>query len=213
MILILLGPPGAGKGTIAQALVKTYSIVQISTGDILRGEVKKGSPVGKEAAGYMNAGKLVPDSIIMDCIGIAVQSKECANGFILDGFPRTIPQADALKDLMRNFNLKLNAVINLEVPEDVLLRRLTSRRTCSNTACQAIYNVHTKPTKKEGVCDACGSPVIQRDDETVDVIKQRLVTYKDKTEPLIKYYEKDPLFHTISGLDAAEVMKELGKIL
>jgi adenylate kinase len=213
MILIILGAPGAGKGTVSQRLVKQYGIAQISTGDILRIEVKKGSPVGKEAAGYMNSGKLVPDSIIMDCIKIAVQTDSCKNGFILDGFPRTIPQADSLKKLLDDINLKLDAVINLEVPEDVLIRRLTSRRTCSNSSCQAIYNIHTMPTKKEGVCDKCGSPVVQRDDETEEIIRQRLETYKEKTQPLIQYYSKDPVFRSILGLNADDVMIELEKIL
>ncbi len=213
MILIILGAPGAGKGTVSQRLVKQYGIAQISTGDILRAEVKKGSTVGKEAAGYMNAGKLVPDSTIMDCIKIAVQTDSCKNGFILDGFPRTIPQADSLKKLLADINLKLDAVINLEVPEDVLIRRLTSRRTCSNSSCQAIYNIHTMPTKKEGVCDKCGSPVVQRDDETEEIIKQRLETYKEKTQPLIQYYSKDPVFKSIPGLSVDDVMVELEKIL
>jgi adenylate kinase len=213
MILILLGAPGAGKGTVSQRLVKQYGIAQISTGDILRAEVKKESPVGREAAGYMNSGKLVPDGIIMDCIKIAVQTDSCKNGFILDGFPRTIPQADSLKKLLADLKLKLDAVINLEVPEEILIRRLTSRRTCSNSSCQAIYNIHTMPTKKEGVCDKCGSPVIQRDDETEDIIKQRLVTYKEKTEPLIQYYSMDPVFKSIPGLYVDDVMVELNKIL
>ncbi len=213
MNLIFLGAPGAGKGTISQRLVDKYAIFQISTGDILRSEVKKESDVGKEAASYMNEGKLVPDSIIMDCIKIAIQQDECKKGFILDGFPRTIPQADALKELLEGLNLNLNAIINLEVDDEVLVRRLTSRRTCSNPSCQAIYNIHTMPPKEEGVCDKCGQSIVQRDDETEEIITKRLEIYQEKTAPLIDYYKKYDQFYSVSGLDADEVMKELEGIL
>jgi adenylate kinase len=204
MRLILLGAPGAGKGTISALLVDKYKIVQISTGDILRGEVKKGSPVGKQAAAYMQAGKLVPDEIILESMRSRLAMDDCANGFILDGFPRTIKQAEELKILLDGLGLKLDAVVNLEAPEEVLLRRLTSRRTCSNTSCQAIFNIYTKPPRKEGICDLCGKPVIQRDDETEAVIRTRLETYKEKTEPLIRYYSKEPVFFSVPCLDAKE---------
>ncbi|TAL38651.1 MAG: adenylate kinase [Spirochaetes bacterium] len=204
MRVILLGAPGAGKGTISSLLVGKYGIVQVSTGDILRNEVKKASAVGKQAAEYMNAGALVPDEVIMDCIRERLKEPDCAKGFILDGFPRTRAQADALKALLAGMGLKLDAVVNLEAPEDVLLKRLTSRRTCSNTNCQAIFNIYTKPPRVEGKCDVCGSPVIQRDDETEPVIQARLATYREKTAPLIEYYAKDPEFFSVPCLDAKE---------
>ncbi len=210
MRVILLGAPGAGKGTISTLLVEQYGIVQISTGDILRNEVKKGSTVGKEAAGYMNRGALVPDQVIMECIRERLKEPDCAKGFILDGFPRTKAQADALKALLAGMGLVLDAVVNLEAPEDVLLRRLTSRRTCSNTACQAIFNIYTKPPRVEGKCDVCGSAIVQRDDETEAVIQARLSTYREKTAPLIDYYAKDPVFFAVPCLDAKECFAQIG---
>jgi adenylate kinase len=213
MRIILLGAPGAGKGTISAMLVKKYSIPQISTGDILRGEVKKGSPVGKKAEAHMKGGGLVPDEIIMECINLRFRDSDCAKGFILDGFPRTIAQADGLKKIMKDSGMKLDAVINLEAPEDLLIRRLTSRRTCSNPSCQAIYNIHTKPPKKEGICDLCGSPAVQRDDEKEDVIRARLVTYRDKTEPLISYYRDNGVFFSVPCIDGQETFDNIVKRL
>jgi len=211
MRIILLGAPGAGKGTVSAVLVKEYGIPQISTGDILRGEVKKGSAVGKKADEFMKSGRLVPDEVIMDCIRERLKQPDCAAGFIFDGFPRTIAQADSLKALLAGMGLSLDAVINLDVPEELLLRRLTSRRTCSNSACQAIYNIHTKPTRKEGVCDLCGSPVVQRDDEKDDVIKNRLKVYRDNTMPLIEYYNREPVFFSVPCIDAKETVDEIKK--
>ena len=210
MRIILLGAPGAGKGTVSAVLVKEYGIPQISTGDILRGEVKKGSAVGKKADEFMKSGRLVPDEVIMDCIRERLKQPDCAAGFIFDGFPRTIAQADSLKALLAGMGLSLDAVINLDVPEELLLRRLTSRRTCSNSACQAIYNIHTKPTKKEGICDKCGSPTVQRDDETEEAIRQRLVTYGEKTAPLIEYYRHDPAFISAPSITPEPAMEAIG---
>ena len=194
MKLILLGPPGAGKGTVANLLVDEYKIVQISTGDILRGAVKAGTDIGKEAEAYMNRGDLVPDSIIMGIMEERLQEDDCKNGFILDGFPRTIPQAEDLEKLLQKLNISFDLVVNLDVPEEELLKRLTSRRTCSNSECQAIYNVISNPTKVEGICDKCGSPTIQRDDETEEAITFRLKTYEEKTSPLIDFYKKCDYF-------------------
>ncbi len=194
MRIILLGAPGAGKGTISETLTEQYGIKQISTGDILRGAVKAGTGLGKTAEGYMKRGELVPDSLILDIMEKRLQEDDCRTGFILDGFPRTIGQADSLKKMLDRLGMKINAIVNLEVPEDVIVRRLSSRRTCSNHDCQAIYNIHTKPSRKEGICDKCGSPTVQRDDETEEAIKQRLATYAEKTAPLIDYYRHDPAF-------------------
>lgn len=200
MRIILLGAPGAGKGTIAEILIKKYGIKQISTGDMLRGAVKSGSDLGMTAQGYMNRGELVPDNLILDIMEKRLQEPDCRKGFILDGFPRTIGQADSLATMLKKLTMKIDAVVNLEVPEDVIIRRLGSRRTCSNADCQAIYNIYTKPSKKEGICDKCGSPTVQRDDETEEAIKKRLTTYAEKTAPLIDYYKNDPAFISAPSL-------------
>lgn len=213
MHIILLGAPGAGKGTIAKMLVDKYGIVQISTGDILRQAVKEGTEVGKKAAEYMNTGKLVPDSIIMDIIEERIAKPDCAKGFIFDGFPRTIPQAEELAKLLAKKNMSIDAIINLEVPEEVVLRRLTSRRTCSNPGCQAIYNIYTMPPKKEGICDKCGSKLVQRDDETEEAIKVRLATYYEKTQPLIDYYKNHKAYFAVPSLVAQETFDEIVKRL
>ncbi len=213
MRLILLGAPGAGKGTVSALLTEKYGIPQISTGDILRGEVKKASDVGKAAAEYMQKGELVPDEIILQCINNRLKEPDCEGGFILDGFPRTIGQADALAALLEKMNIRLDAVVSLEAPEDVLIRRLTSRRTCNNPSCQAIYNIYTKPPKKEGLCDLCGSPIIQRDDETEAVIRHRLETYKEKTFPLIDYYSRGGNFFAVPCLDAKDTLADIEKRL
>mgnify|MGYP000374447996 FL=1 len=213
MRIILLGAPGAGKGTIAKMLVEQYGIVQISTGDILRQAVKEGTQVGKKAAEYMNTGKLVPDEVIMDIIKERIAQPDCAKGLIFDGFPRTIPQAEALEKLLTANNMTIDAIINLEVPEDVVLKRLTSRRTCSNPDCQAIYNIYTMPPKKEGICDKCGSKLVQRDDETEEAIKVRLATYYEKTQPLIDYYKSNEAYFAVSSLIAQETFDEIVKRL
>jgi len=213
MRIILLGAPGAGKGTIAKMLVEEYGIVQISTGDILRQAVKEGTQVGKKAAEFMNTGKLVPDEVIMDIIKERIARPDCAKGFIFDGFPRTIPQAEALEKLLAANNMTIDAIINLEVPEDVVLKRLSSRRTCSNPDCQAIYNIYTMPPKKEGICDKCGSKLVQRDDETEEAIKVRLATYYEKTQPLIDYYKNNKAYFAVPSLIAQETFDEIVKRL
>ncbi len=213
MRIILLGAPGAGKGTISALLVEKFGIVQLSSGDLLRAEVKKASITGKRAEEYMRKGALVPDDIILESMRTRIKERDCVKGFILDGFPRTVLQADALKQMFAEMKLELDAIINLEAPEDILLRRLTSRRTCSNTGCQAIYNIYTKPSKEASKCDLCGSPLIQRDDETEDIIKKRLAVYKEQTMPLIKYYSADKKFFSVPCIDAKESMDEILKKL
>ncbi len=210
MKIILLGAPGAGKGTVAKLLTEADGSVQISTGDILRAAVKEGTDLGKQAKGYMDRGDLVPDSLIMDIMGVRLQEKDCEKGFILDGFPRTIPQAEALKELLKKLNISLNFVVNLEVPRDVILDRLTTRRTCSNGDCQEIYNIKSNPPNPDGTCKKCGSPTIQRDDETEEAILNRLEVYNQKTAPLIGFYEKEGLlknFLSISSKDTVEAIK------
>ncbi len=211
MKVMLLGAPGAGKGTVAKLLTALDGSVQISTGDILRAEVRAGSELGKDAKRYMDAGDLVPDSVIMGMMEKRLQEPDCQKGFLLDGFPRTIPQAEELKKLMARINIDLDMVVNIDVPRDVILDRLCTRRTCNNPECQAIYNVKSNPTKVEGVCDKCGSPVIQRDDETEEAISHRLETYNEKTAPLIGFYEKEGKFQNIpctSSDDVVNAIKE-----
>jgi adenylate kinase len=209
MKLILLGAPGAGKGTVAKLLTAIDGSVQISTGDILRGAVQAGTELGKEAENFMKRGDLVPDSLIMGIMEKRLQEPDCEKGFLLDGFPRTIPQAEALKDLLAKLNITLDMAVNIDVPRDVILDRLCTRRTCENADCQAIYNVKSNPTKQEGICDKCGSAVVQRDDETEEAISHRLQTYNDKTAPLIGFYEKEGLLKTVSGTSSDVVVQEL----
>ncbi len=213
MKLILLGAPGAGKGTVAKMLTDVDGSVQISTGDILRAAVKEGTPLGKQAKGFMDRGDLVPDSLIMQLMEERLQHKDCAKGFILDGFPRTIPQAEALKVLMGKLGIRLDFVANLEVPRNVILDRLTTRRTCSNAACQEIYNVKSNPPTPEGNCRKCGSPVVQRDDETEEAILFRLETYNKKTAPLIGFYEKEGLLRNFASISSKETVAEIRKAL
>jgi adenylate kinase len=207
--LILLGAPGAGKGTVAKLLTDVDGSVQISTGDILRGAVQAGTELGKQADAFMKAGDLVPDDLIMGIMEARLQEPDCEQGFLLDGFPRTIPQAEALKGLLDRIGIKLDMAVNLDVPREVILDRLTTRRTCSNSDCQAIYNVKSNPPKQEGVCDKCGSPVIQRDDETEEAISKRLETYNEKTAPLVSFYEKEGLLTKVNATSSDVVVKSI----
>jgi len=211
MRIVLLGAPGAGKGTIAKQLTAHDGSVQISTGDILRGAVKAGSELGKKAQGYMERGDLVPDSLIMDIMEARLQEPDAKKGFILDGFPRTIPQAEALKVLLQKLAIRLDTVVDIDVPKEVILDRLTTRRTCSNPDCQEIYNVKSKPASPEGKCLKCGSPVVQRADETEEAISIRLATYNEKTALLIDFYRKEGLLKTVSSLSSEEIVKEIIK--
>jgi adenylate kinase len=209
MRLILLGAPGAGKGTVAKMLTALDGSVQISTGDILRGAVKEGTELGLKAKGYMNAGDLVPDDLILNIMGERLLEDDCKSGFLLDGFPRTIPQAEALKEMLAKLNIELDAAINLDVPRDVILDRLTTRRTCSNSACQEIYNVKSKPSKVDGVCDKCGSPTIQRDDETEEAISKRLDTFNEQTSPLVGFYEGEGLLLNVNATSSEAVVDSI----
>jgi adenylate kinase len=213
MRIILLGAPGAGKGTVAKLLSDHDGSVQISTGDILRKAVKDGTELGAEAKGFMDRGDLVPDSLIMRIMEMRLQEPDCEKGFILDGFPRTIPQAEALKALLKKLNIVLDFVVNLEVPKAVILDRLTTRRTCSNPECQEIYNIKSNPPTDDGKCTKCGSPVIQRDDETEEAILNRLETYNEKTAPLIGFYKGEKLLKSFESLSSMETVNEIKKHL
>ena len=209
LCLILFGSPGSGKGTQAKLLKESLGVAHISTGDMLRNNVKEGTPLGKKAKEYMDRGDLVPDSLIMDMMEERLQAPDCKKGFILDGFPRTIPQAESLGGLLKKLNLAIYLVVNMEIGKQVVLDRLTTRRTCSNAACQAIYNVKTMPSKKEGICDKCGSPTIQRSDETEEAILNRLATYNKQTAPLIDYYNKKGMLLTIEAISSDGVVKAI----
>jgi adenylate kinase len=213
MKIILLGAPGAGKGTVAKLLSAFDGSVQISTGDILRAAVREESDLGKKAKEYMDKGDLVPDSLIMEIMEERLREPDCGKGFILDGFPRTIPQAEELKKLLERLNIQLDLVINLNVPKEVILDRLTTRRTCSNPDCQAIYNIKSNPPTPDGKCKICGSPVIQRDDETEEAITNRLETYNEKTAPLIGFYGTEELLKDILSLNSQETVEEIKESL
>ena len=204
MRLILLGAPGAGKGTVAKLLTKLDGSVQISTGDILRAAVKAGTELGKKAEAAMNAGELVSDDLIMGIMKERLQEDDCKAGFLLDGFPRTIPQAEALKVLLADLGIELDAAVNLNVPRDVILDRLTTRRTCMD--CSAIYNVKSNPPKVEGVCDACGGKVVQRDDETEEAISKRLDVFNEQTAPLVGFYENEGMLLDINATSSDAVV-------
>lgn len=189
MKLILLGAPGAGKGTVAKLLTKMDGSVQISTGDILRAAVAAGTELGKKAQAAMKAGDLVSDDLIMGIMGERLKEDDCKSGYLLDGFPRTIPQAEALKVLLEGMGEKLDMVVDIQVAKEVILDRLTTRRTCEG--CGEIYNVKSNPPKEEGKCDKCGGAVTQREDETEEAISNRLDVYNEMTAPLAGFYEKE----------------------
>ncbi|QFY91144.1 adenylate kinase [Magnetovirga frankeli] len=207
MRLILLGAPGAGKGTVAKLLTAMDGSVQISTGDILRAAVKAGTELGKKAEAAMKAGELVSDDLIMGIMKERLQEADCKNGYLLDGFPRTIPQAEALKGLLLEIGDELDAAVNLNVPRDVILDRLTTRRTCVD--CGAIYNVKSNPPKEEGKCDKCGGAVVQRDDETEEAISKRLDVFTEQTAPLVGFYEKEGLLLDINATSSDAVVESI----
>ncbi len=207
MKIILLGPPGAGKGTIAKALMQHDGSVQISTGDILRGAVAAGTELGKQAEAAMTAGDLVTDELIMGIMEERLLQEDCKQGYLLDGFPRTIPQAEALKALLAKLGEKLDCALELDIARDVIIDRLTTRRTCPN--CGEIYNVKSKPPKVEGICDVCGSEIAQRDDETEEAIENRLQVYNEQTAPLVEFYRNEGLLVSVSTSDIATVMEAI----
>lgn len=186
--VVLLGPPGAGKGTQAVRLVEKYEIPHISTGDIFRKNIKEGTELGKKAQEYMNAGALVPDELVVDLVKDRLQQDDCKNGFLLDGFPRTIFQAEKLDEFLSESNLKMDIVINLKVEKEALIKRLTGRRVCKD--CGASYHIVNIPPKKEGVCDICGGELIQRKDDNIETVENRINVYEEQTAPLIGYYKE-----------------------
>jgi len=202
MNLILLGAPGSGKGTQAKFLVRKYSIPQISTGDILREEVKSGTVLGLKAKEYMDKGQLVPDEVVVGMVEERVKKGDCRAGFILDGFPRTVAQADALEGTLQRMKKALSRVILVNVDEDELVKRLTGRRVCEK--CGAGYHVIFDPPKQEGVCDKCQGKLYQRDDDKESTIRNRLKVYDNQTAPLIEYYQKKQLLSVVDGMGSIE---------
>lgn len=212
--IVLLGAAGAGKGTQAARLVDALGLTHISTGDIFRKNVSESTPLGLEAKRYMDAGQLVPDAVVIDMVKDRLSQPDCAGGFMLDGFPRTLPQAEALDAALASMGATLDAVVAIEVPRDVLMGRLTARRQCR--VCGKIYNVMGEMPATEGVCDACGGEVYQRDDDTVAAATKRLDDYDAVTSQLVPYYESRGLLKTIDGdraVDAvfSDVLMALGR--
>lgn len=211
--VVLLGPPGAGKGTQAKLLQDTFGVCQISTGDILRKAVAEKTPLGEEASQYISRGALVPDDVIVNMVAARLKEKDCESGFILDGFPRTIPQAESLDAILEQEGIALNAALSVRVPQDVVIERLAGRRTCRN--CGALSHVVFSPPKKTGVCDRCGGELYQRDDDREETVANRLKVYSDQTAPLLEYYRRHGLLKEIDGVGAvgdinARVLAALG---
>ena len=214
MDLILLGPPGSGKGTQAKKMVDRYHLPQISTGDILRAALKEKTPLGLEAKQYMDQGKLVPDEVVVGIVRDRLKASDCQGGFILDGFPRTVPQAEALETTLKAMNRGIGHVISIEVDNAELLKRLGGRRTCRN--CGAMYHLVFDPPKKKGVCDTCAGELYQRADDQEKTIRERLKVYDKQTAPLIQYYRGKGLLRAIDGVGGVEeifqrIVKAIGK--
>ncbi len=205
--LILLGPPGSGKGTQGKTLQEDFHLPYYATGDILRAAVKEGTEVGRKAKEYMDRGDLAPDEVIIEVIGERVQQEEASDGFILDGFPRTVPQAEALDEEMEDLGRKITAAILIEVPEEEIIRRLSGRRTCEKNPSH-IYHMESDPPKEDEVCDLDGGRLIVRDDDKPEVIRHRLEQYEEKTEPLIGYYEEREILLRVDGNRPPEDVSE-----
>jgi adenylate kinase len=202
MNLILLGPPGAGKGTQAKLLLGEFKVPQISTGDILRAAVAAGTELGKVAGPLMAAGKLVPDDIVVGIAGERLKQKDCDGGFVLDGFPRTIPQAEALEAMLGKLGKKVDRVVSLELGDDVIVERMSGRRSCPK--CGAVFHVTGNPPKKAGACDACGGELIQRPDDKPETVRERLGVYAKQTAPLKAFYEERKLLAKVDGLGSTD---------
>ena len=197
MKIIMLGAPGAGKGTQAKMIAEKYSIPHISTGDIFRANIKEGTELGKKAKTYMDKGELVPDELVVDLVVDRLAKDEAAKGYVLDGFPRTIPQAEALDAALAKRNEKVDFAIDVNVPDENIVKRMSGRRAC--VGCGATYHIVNVPPKKEGICDTCGGELILRDDDKPETVLNRLSVYHEQTQPLIDYYTKEGILKTVDG--------------
>ena len=206
MQLLLMGPPGAGKGTQAAELVKKFDIPHISTGDMFRAAVKEGTELGKKAKAVMDAGGLVPDEITIGIVKERLAKDDCKKGFILDGFPRTVEQADALTNILNELGMKLTRVLNIHVPSEDLIERAVGRRICKS--CGATYHIKFNPAKKDGICDNCSGELYQRKDDNEETMKNRLSAYENSTKPLIDYYKKADLYTEIDGRQPIDKVTE-----
>ena len=212
MKIIMLGAPGAGKGTQAKQIAAKYEIPHISTGDIFRANIKEGTALGMEAKSYMDKGQLVPDELTVKILLDRVSKDDCKNGYVLDGFPRTIPQADVLDKAVSELNDKIDYAINVDVKDDNIIRRMSGRRACLN--CGATYHIVNVPPKKEGICDTCGSELVIRDDDKEETVKARLLAYHDQTQPLIDYYNNKGILKEVDGTkDMNDVFADIVNIL
>ncbi len=212
MKIIMLGAPGAGKGTQAKKIADKYSIPHISTGDIFRANIKEGTELGKKAKTYMDQGLLVTDELVVDLVVDRVQQDDCSNGYVLDGFPRTIPQAESLDAALEKLGDKIDYAINVEVPDENIIRRMSGRRAC--LACGATYHLVHIPPKKEGICDNCGKELVLRDDDKPETVTKRLNVYHEQTQPLIDYYTTKNVLAEVDGTkDMEEVFQDIVKVL
>lgn len=212
MKIIMLGAPGAGKGTQAKRIAEKYDIPHISTGDIFRANIKEGTELGKKAKTYMDQGLLVPDELVVDLVADRIQKDDCKNGFVLDGFPRTIPQAESLDAALGKLGQKMDYAVDVDVPDENIVNRMGGRRAC--VGCGATYHVQFNPSKKEDICDVCGEKLILRDDDKPETVRKRLEVYHDQTQPLIQYYEKAGILRSVDGTMAMDdVFEAIVKIL
>ena len=212
MKIIMLGAPGAGKGTQAKQIADKYSIPHISTGDIFRANIKNGTELGKKAKQYMDQGALVPDELTCDLVMDRIQQDDCKNGFVLDGFPRTIPQAEALDAALGKINEKMDYALDVDVPDENIVNRMSGRRACLN--CGATYHLISIPPKVEGICDRCGSEIVLREDDKPETVQKRLKVYHEQTQPLIDYYKNQGILKSVDGTQPMdEVFKAIVTIL
>ena len=212
MKIIMLGAPGAGKGTQDKKIAAKYGIPHISTGDIFRANIKNGTELGKKAKTYMDQGLLVPDELVVDLVVDRVNQDDCTNGYVLDGFPRTIPQAEALTEALEKMGQKVDFAIDVNVPDENIVKRMGGRRAC--VTCGATYHMVYAPTKKEGICDTCGGELILRDDDKPETVQKRLNVYHDQTQPLIDYYTSQGILRTVDGtVDIDDVFRAITEFL
>lgn len=204
MKIIMLGAPGAGKGTQAKQIADKYAIPHISTGDIFRSNIKEGTELGKKAKTYMDQGLLVPDELVCDLVVDRIQQDDCNNGFVLDGFPRTIPQAEALTQALESIGTAMDYAIDVDVPDAAIIDRMSGRRACLH--CGATYHLINIPPKKEGVCDRCGEAIVLRDDDKPETVGKRLEVYHDQTKPLIAYYKEQGILRTVDGTQPMDLV-------